>query len=41
MKLLGIELPLKDLEKIYNEFSKKMDDIVNDNDIKQVKSKND
>ena len=37
MKLLGIELPLKDLEKIYNEFSKKMDDIVNDNDIKQVK----
>jgi hypothetical protein len=41
MKLLGIELHLKDLEKIYNEFSKKMDDIVNDNDIKQVKSKND
>ncbi len=41
MKLLGIELPLKDLEKIYNEFSKKMDDIVNDNDIKQAKSKND
>ncbi len=41
MKLLGIELPLKDLEKIYNEFSKKMDDIVNDKDIKQVKSKND
>ena len=41
MKLLGIELPLKDLEKIYNEFSKKMDDIVNDYDIKQVKSKND
>jgi len=37
MKLLGIELPLKDLEKIYNEFSKKMDDIVNDNDNKQVK----
>ena len=34
MKLLGIELPLKELEKIYNEFSKKMDDIVNDNDIK-------
>jgi len=23
MKLLGIELPLKDLEKIYNEFSQK------------------
>ena len=41
MKLLGIELPLKDLEKIYNEFSKKMDDIVNQNDTKQAKSKND
>ena len=37
MKLLGIELPLKDLEKIYNEFSKKMDDIVNENDTSQVK----
>ena len=23
MKLLGIEMPLKDLEKIYNEFAKK------------------
>ncbi len=41
MKLLGIELQLKDLEKIYNEFSKKMDDIVNENDTKQAKSKND
>lgn len=30
MKLLGIEMPLKDLEKIYNEFSKKMDEVVND-----------
>lgn len=28
MKLLGIELPLKDLEKIYNEFAKKMEDAV-------------
>jgi len=29
MSLLGIEMPLKDLEKIYNEFAKKMQDIVN------------
>ncbi len=28
MKLLGIEMPLKDLESIYNEFAKKMEDIV-------------
>jgi len=29
MKLLGVEMPLKDLEKIYNEFAKKMQDVVN------------
>ena len=28
MKLLGIEMPLKDLEKIYNEFAKKMEQVV-------------
>jgi hypothetical protein len=28
MKLLGIDMPLKDLEKIYNEFAKKMDDVI-------------
>ena len=28
MKLLGIEMPLKELEKIYNEFAKKMEDVV-------------
>ena len=28
MKLLGIEMQLKDLEIIYNEFAKKMDEIV-------------
>ena len=28
MKLLGIEMPLKDLEKIYNEFAKKMEELV-------------
>jgi hypothetical protein len=29
MKLLDVEMPLKDLEKIYNEFAKKMQDVVN------------
>ena len=28
LKLFGIEIPLKDLEIIYNEFAKKMDEIV-------------
>ena len=28
MKLLGIKMPLKELEKIYNEFAKKMENIV-------------
>jgi len=39
MKLLEIELPLKDLEKIYKEFSQKMDDIVNADETNQAKSK--
>ncbi len=39
MKLLGIELPLKDLEKIYNEFAKKMEEVINSMDKKQSKSK--
>ncbi|MHA7647264.1 hypothetical protein [Nitrosopumilus sp. S4] len=30
MKLLGVELQLSDLEKIYNEFAKKMEDVVGD-----------
>jgi CRISPR/Cas system-associated protein Cas5 (RAMP superfamily) len=37
MKLLGIEMPLKDLEKIYNEFSKKMDEVVSVNETEQSK----
>ena len=37
MKLLGIQMPLKDLEKIYNEFAKKMEAIVT-NETKQSKS---
>ena len=41
MKLLGIEMPLKDLEKIYNEFSKKMDEVVSVNETKQSKTSND
>jgi hypothetical protein len=39
MNLLGIEMPLKDLEKIYNEFAKKMEDVINSNDKIQSKSK--
>ena len=38
MKLLGIEMPLKDLEKIYNEFAKKMEELVSDENIKAKKS---
>lgn len=30
MKILGIEMPLKELEKIYNEFAKKMEDLTVD-----------
>jgi proteasome assembly chaperone (PAC2) family protein len=30
MKMLGIEMPLKELEKIYNEFAKKMDALTED-----------
>ena len=30
MKMLGIEMPLKELEKIYNEFAKKMEDLTED-----------
>ena len=38
MKMLGTELPLKELEKIYNEFSKKMDEIVSKDENKSQKS---
>jgi len=41
MKLLGIEMPLKDLEKIYNEFAKKMEDLVNVEKTKPVKNTKD
>jgi hypothetical protein len=38
MNLLGIEMPLKELEKIYNEFSRKMEELVNSENIKPEKS---
>ena len=41
MKLLGIEMPLKDLEGIYNEFAKKMEEIVDVNDKKESEQNND
>ena len=34
MKMLGIEMPLKDLERIYNEFAKKMEDLTDAEKIK-------
>ena len=37
MNMLGIEMPLKDLERIYNEFAKKMEDLVNSENIKPKK----
>jgi len=37
MKLLGIDMPLKDLEKIYNEFAKKMDEVIAKEEVKQLK----
>ena len=39
LKLLGIEIPLEELETIYNEFAKKMDEIVNDSEINEIKRK--
>ena len=39
MKMLGIELPLKELEKIYNEFSIKMDEVVSADENKEDASK--
>jgi len=39
MKLLGIEMPLKDLEKIYKEFVVKMDNVVKSSELKKTKPK--
>ena len=38
MKLLGIELPLKELERIYKEFAEKMEQIVDDSESKNKDS---
>ena len=38
MKLLGIELPLKELERIYKEFAEKMEQIVDDSESKSKDS---
>ena len=39
LKLLGIEMPLEELETIYNEFANKMDEIVSDSETNEVKKK--
>ena len=39
LKLLRIEIPLEELEAIYNEFAKKIDEIVNDSEINEIKKK--
>ena len=41
MRILGIELPLKDLEKIYNEFVKKMEEVISSDKTKQKEQNND
>ena len=38
MKLLGVEMPLKELEKIYNDFAKKMDEIIKNTKVKPTKA---
>ena len=40
MKMLGTEMPLKELEKIYNEFSNKMDEIVSTDEKKEKNQQN-
>lgn len=37
MKMLGIEMPLKELEQIYNEFAKKMEEIIKSENINPEK----
>ena len=39
LKLLGIEMPLEELETIYNEFANKMDEIVRDSETNEIKKK--
>ncbi len=35
MKMLGIDMSLKDLEKIYNEFAKKIEEVAKTDEIKK------
>ena len=39
LKLLGSEMKLEELESIYNEFAKKMEEIVTDKEITEIKKK--
>jgi len=39
LKLLGIEMKLEVLESIYNEFAKKMEEVVTDTETKDIKKK--
>ncbi len=39
LKLLGIEMKLEDLEIIYNEFAKKIEEVVNDIETNEIKKK--
>ena len=39
IKLLGSETPLEELETIYNEFAKKMEEVVNYKEINELKKK--
>ena len=39
IKLLGSETPLEELETIYNEFAKKMEEIMNNTEITEKKKK--
>ena len=39
LKLLGIEMKLEDLESIYNEFVKKMEEVVTDTETNDIKKK--
>ena len=39
LKLLGIKMSLKELETIYNEFAKKIEEVVNDIETNEIKKK--
>ena len=39
IKLLGVEMPLDELETIYNEFAKKMEEVVTNTETTEIKKK--